>query len=164
VRAEEVRERRVQAVEPHDRLRAFVAVVVPAPAGGDDEVAGTHPDALATDGRVGALALYDETQRVGGVPVRGRDLARQDRLQPGEERGRDEARPGQGRVFEHEHAPLGLPRRYQLAGAHEKRPRVAPSPDRGLGRGAGLEARDALPQRLQAERGDLLRESRQIRA
>src|SRR5262245_3681610 len=63
-----------------------MAVVVPGPAGGENEVSGMHRNALARDLGVGAFALDDETQRIGRVPVRGRDLAGLDHLKPAIER------------------------------------------------------------------------------
>ena len=39
-----------------------------------------HVEALAVDDRVGALAVQHHAERVGGVAVRARDLARQDHL------------------------------------------------------------------------------------
>jgi len=80
VRAEEIRESGVEAVQPNDGGRAVVAVVVPGPARRDDKIAGTHGDTLAVDRGVSALALHHEAQGVGRVAVRGRDLAGQDRL------------------------------------------------------------------------------------
>ena len=145
MRAEEIREGGIEAVQPHHGLRAEIAVIVPGPARRHDEVARTHRDALAVDRSIGTLALHDETQRVGCMAVRGGVLAGQDRLQPGVQGRCDEGRSGQHGVLEHQHSPLGLLSRDQLAGAHEEGPSVLPAPDRGSSRGAGRKAHHPLP-------------------
>src|SRR5262249_17559316 len=59
--AEELAERIVERVQPNHRRWAEMAVVVPGPAGGENEVSGIHRNALALDRGVGAFALDDET-------------------------------------------------------------------------------------------------------
>ena len=75
----------VSSAWAHHRRGAVIAVVVPGPGRRYDEVAGLHWKLLARDRGVGALALDDEAQRARRVPMRRRDLARQDDLQPGEQ-------------------------------------------------------------------------------
>src|SRR5580658_3664494 len=52
-RIEQVYDRYIQAVEPDDGVGTIVSVIVPRPAGGDDEVAPRHLRALAVNRRVG---------------------------------------------------------------------------------------------------------------
>src|SRR5258706_2278714 len=82
LRGEGLHDADVEAVHPYHRLVAGVAVVVEGPRGRDDEIARPHGGALAVDRRVGARALDDEAQRRLRMAVAGRDLARQDELQP----------------------------------------------------------------------------------
>lgn len=74
-------ERKTQAVEPDDQVFALVAVVVPIPWRGEDDVPALHGDLLAFDSRESILSLDDEPQRERGVSVRGGCLARQDELE-----------------------------------------------------------------------------------
>ncbi len=75
----ELQHRNVQAIEPDNRGIGFkspvVAVVMPGPAGGDDEVTGLHLCALAVHRGVGSVAFDDKTQRALGVAVAGRTSA-----------------------------------------------------------------------------------------
>jgi hypothetical protein len=57
-----------------------MTMVVPAPIRGKYEIARPHRHALALDSRVGAFALDNEAQRIGRMPVGGRDLAGLDHL------------------------------------------------------------------------------------
>ncbi len=149
-RAEEARERRVEAVEPDHRRGAEIAVVVPGPGRRHHEVAGLHRQLLAGDRRVGALALDDEAQRARRVAVRRRDLARHDDLQPGEQRIADEGGAAQARILQAQHAARRLLLGDEVAGAQELRPHLVVAPVRGHAFGAGLEPADPLPQREQA--------------
>ena len=149
-RAEEARERRVEPVEPDHRRGAEVAVVVPGPGRRHHEVAGLHRQLLAGDRRVGALALDDEAQRARRVAVRRRDLARHDDLQSGEQRIADEGGAAQGRIFQAQHAALGLLLGDEVAGAHELRPHLGVAPVRRHAGRAGLQSAGPLPQREQA--------------
>ena len=88
-RVEERDDRDVEAVEPHHRLIARVAVVVPRPGRRDDEVAGMHRDALAVDRGIRAGAFDHEAQRRLRVAVARRDFAGHDELQAGIEAVRD---------------------------------------------------------------------------
>ena len=151
VRTQHARERRIEPVEPHHRGGSEVAVIVPGPARRHHEIPGRIVVALAVDRGIGALAFHDEAQRVRRVPVRRRDLARQDRLQAGEQRRRDEGRSRQCRVLQHEHAPLGFARGDQLGAAHQERPDVGPAPDRRHRRRAGPAAHLPLPERFHVQ-------------
>ena len=72
--------RNVQAIEPIGRLVAVVTVAMPAVAGGQHDVAGLHRRLLAVDHRIDPLPSRMTAQRVRGMAVRRRDLARQDHL------------------------------------------------------------------------------------
>ena len=85
-RFEEIDLRKVEHVEPQHRLVRRIAVVMRRPVGGDDEIAGRHEGFLALDRGVGALAVEHEADRRGDMPMRRRDLARQDHLHAGKER------------------------------------------------------------------------------
>jgi hypothetical protein len=82
---QQIHELHVEPVEPDHRLLGLVAVVVPGPGRGDDEIAGLHQGPLAIDGGIGPVPLDDKAQRRLRMAVRRRDLARHDELQPGEQ-------------------------------------------------------------------------------
>ena len=84
-RLEEVDLGKIEHVEPQHRLLRGIAMIVRRPVGGNDEIAGRHVGLLALDCSVGALAVEHEADRRGDVPVRGRDLARQDHLHAGKQ-------------------------------------------------------------------------------
>ena len=127
-RVKETQHRDVEAIKPHDGLSAGVAMVVPGPAGRDDEIAGLHRDAFAVHRRIGALAVHDETQRGLRVPVRWRHLARQDQLQTGIERLRDARLSAQRGVLEDQHATHGLLGGDEPPCILKRRPHVGPRP------------------------------------
>ena len=107
-----------------------VAVVVPGPGRGDDEIARLHRGALAVDRGIGAVPLDDEAQRRLRVAMRRRDLARHDQLQPGEQRAGDRRLAAEAGVHQHQHAARRLLRGDQAARLHQIRPHVAVMPDR----------------------------------
>lgn len=103
-----VDQRVVEGVEPDHGGVALVGVVVPVPAGGEEQVAGGHEDPFAVDRGPGAVAFEDEAEGVGGVPVGLRGLAGQDDLQArveGVDRGRG---VGQAGVDEHQDPSFGF--------------------------------------------------------
>ena len=134
-RVEELHDRDIQTVEPEHRRRALVAVVVPGHRRRDDEVAVVHERAFAVDGRVRAVALEDEPECALGVPVGGRDLARQQVLH----RDRDGVASGALRhagVVEAQDAPLGAAAgRHELRRPPHQRLDVLPAPDGRAHRG-----------------------------
>ncbi len=134
------------------------AVIVPGPGRRDDEIAGVHRRALAIDGGIGAAALDHKTQRRLRVAVRRRDLARQDQLQPGEQRAGDLRLPRVTRIFQDQHAAGRLHRADQPARLHQQRPHLAViSPEMrhaGVVRLGGDEMVQLLPQRRQMTRRD----------
>jgi hypothetical protein len=91
-------------------------MVVPGHRRRDDEVARLHRGALAVDGGVGALAFEHEAQRRLAVAMRRRNIARDDHLNAGKQRGRDPGLAAQAGILQHQHAPLGFLGRDQLAG------------------------------------------------
>jgi hypothetical protein len=104
----------VQPVEPHHDPVAGMGVIVPVPAGGEEEVARSHGHALAVHRGVGAIASDDEPERCGGVSVGLRGLPRHEDLDPGEE-GVDSGRwLGQRWIDQHQHAALRLDHRQCL--------------------------------------------------
>ncbi len=113
-----------------------------------------HVHLLAFDRGVRAVALDDEAQGEGRMPVRARDFARQDRLQPGEQRvGR--LRRLERRVDEHEDAPFRLGGAHQLRRPRAQRPDLVVAPDGRDGLGSGLarrEGREHRPQRFRVVR------------
>ena len=79
---QQVHQRYIQAVQPDDWFARFIAVVVPGPVGGQNQVAGRHWDPVPVDGGVTAVAIDDEAQRGRGVPVGPGGLSWHDDLQP----------------------------------------------------------------------------------
>ncbi len=102
-RVEQAHDRDVEPVEPDHRLVGLVAMVVPGPGRCDHEIAGQHRRALAIDRGIGALSLDNEAQCRLGVAVRRRHFARQDQLQPGEQRMGDRGLALEPGVFEDQH-------------------------------------------------------------
>jgi hypothetical protein len=145
--AEELTERIVKRIEPDHRRIAKMTMVVPAPTRGKYEIARPHRHALALDSRVGAFALDNEAQRIGRMPVGGRDLAGLDHLHAAKERICNVSGTGQPGIFQHEHAPLGLLRRNELDRSHKMRAYVPVAPDCRQRSRARPHARRALPQR-----------------
>src|SRR6516164_1262246 len=86
---EHLDDRNVEPIKPKNRVAARVAVIVPGPRRRNDEIALMHDRALTIDGRVGAFALENETQRGLGVTVSRRDLTGHDQLHAGVKIGRD---------------------------------------------------------------------------
>src|SRR4249920_1235499 len=78
--AEMINQRHVEPVEPDHHAFVFLAVIMPGPGWGHDEVARMHVGALAIDGGVGTAAFDDEAKRRLGMPVRRCDLAALDEL------------------------------------------------------------------------------------
>jgi hypothetical protein len=126
----EIDRRRIEHVEPQHRLVRRVAVVVRGPIGGDDEIARRHERLLALDRRVGALAIEHEADRGGDMAMRRRDLARHDHLDAGKQRIGDPRLPAQRRVFQDQHAALGLFGGDQAARFHDQGFDVVEMPDR----------------------------------
>jgi len=74
-------QRQVKNIKPCRRLVGVVDVVVPLPLRGGDEVVVVHREFLARDDRLHLLVAVDgEPERARRVAVRGRGLARGDRL------------------------------------------------------------------------------------
>ena len=115
----------------------LVAVVVPGPGRGDDEIAGLHRRALAVDRGIGAVPLDDEAQRRLRVAVRRRDLARQDQLQPGEQRAGDRGLALETRVFSISTRRVASCAVISPPDLHQVRPHLAVMPDRRHARGRG---------------------------
>src|SRR5215472_2746806 len=67
-----------------------------------------HRGSFPIHGRVGADSLDHETQRRLSMAVTGGDFSWQDELEPRVERVRDRRAPSQPRIFQHQHASLGL--------------------------------------------------------
>jgi hypothetical protein len=121
---------RVEDVEPHDRLRAFVDVLVPGPARREHEITDGHRTRFAVDDRRGALAVEDEADRVHRVPVRSGGLTRREDLQTGVEvhdrgGGAGLARLG---IDQREDAPFGDVHPAQLERAADQARHRAPRP------------------------------------
>ena len=149
VGAEIAVQRRIERVEPHDRRAALVHMLVPGPARRDDEIAFRHRAALAVDHGRGAVALDHEAQRVHGVAMRPRRLARHQDLQCGRQ-----IRGGAGRVAvrlgidQREHAPLDRRHRGHRHGGLDQRLELAPLPQMGARTAvAHLVGDRVLPQR-----------------
>src|SRR6185436_2744131 len=119
LRREGLHDADIEAVHPYHGLIPRVAVVVPGPRRGDDEVARAHRGALAIDRGIGTRALHDEAQRRLGMTVARCDLARQDELQAGVEALRHARLAAHARVLEDEHAPDRFLRGDELARLHE---------------------------------------------
>ena len=158
-RAQQFDDLDVEPVEPDHRLLRLVAVIVPGPGGGDDEIAGLHRGALAVDGGIGAVTLDDEAQRRLRMTMGRRDFAGQDQLQPGKQRAGDRGLPLQSRIFQDQDAALSLLRRDQPAGLHQMRPDLLIAPQRRdarRGRLGGDERMQLLPERRQVGGSDPL--------
>ena len=130
--------RDVEPVEPEHRLVGVVAVVVPGHVGRDDEIAGRHEGTLAVHGRVRALAFEHEAQRRLRVAVGGGHLVRHDELHAGIERGGDLGLAAHARVFQDQHAPLGLLGGDQRAGLQHGLADLVEAPQRRLAAALGL--------------------------
>ena len=130
-RLEKPRQRHVEAVEPVGLLGAVVAVAVPAPARGEDDVAGLHRMLVAVDHRVSALRVEDHAQRVRRMAVRARLLAGQDRLVGRDQRAQGGVVVAGNRVAHHEVAPLGAVGADQAAGGLHRPFRLGVAPVRG---------------------------------
>ena len=134
-------------------------MIVRRPIRGDDEITRRHECLFALDGGIGALPVEHETDRGRGVPMRGRNLARQDHLDPGKQRVGGAGFAAQRRIFQDQHAALGLLGGDQTAGFHDQRFHVAEMPDRGLAarrRLVGHERVHDLPQRPHIVLGDAI--------
>ena len=81
-------------------------MVVPAPVGGQDEIARVHRNALAIDDRVAAPSLDDQAQRRRGMAVGPGNLARHHDLDVGDERVAGD--PGQFGVGQAQYPAFGL--------------------------------------------------------
>jgi hypothetical protein len=125
-------------------------VVVPCARRRDDEVARMHRRALAVDRRIRAFAFDDEAQRGLRMAMRGRDLARQDELQPAIERARDRRLAAQAGILEHEDAALRFLRRDEPAGLEHVRTDGFVAPERrhaGRPRLGNHEVAEHVPER-----------------
>ena len=76
----EPEERKVEGVEPNDRLIALVAVVVPVPSGGDDDITPLQGNLLTLYGGE-TLAVDDEPDGKGNMAVSRGSFARVDELE-----------------------------------------------------------------------------------
>ena len=112
-------ERHVERIEPDDRAAALVNVLVPGPGRREDQVALLHRTGLAVDDGGRAGSLEHEPQRVHGVAMRPRLLARQQDLDVGGERARGLllVLALGNRRHELQHAPFDRLRRGDLDGA-----------------------------------------------
>jgi hypothetical protein len=107
-RTKELAEGGIKRVKPDRRRRTEMAVIMPAPARGQNQIAGLHDDPLSFYRRVGALTLDNEAQCVLRVSMCRRDLAGSDHLQPAKQRVGDEAGFRESRILQHQHAAFGL--------------------------------------------------------
>ena len=119
-RIEQIDDRHIESVEPHHRLISRVAMIMKCPRRRNDEIARMHRDLLAVDRRVGPLALNNETQGRGRVPVAGGYLARQDQLQAGIKTGCNLGAPSNTWVLQHQHAAFRFVRGNQRPGLHQQ--------------------------------------------
>src|SRR5438874_2542542 len=72
---EELPHGNVQSNKPRDRVVGLIAMVMPGPGRGDNEITLVHDGTLAVNRRVRAGALQHEAQCTLRMPMRGRDLA-----------------------------------------------------------------------------------------
>ena len=107
-RAKLADQRDVEPVEPDHRDVAVMAVIVPHPGRGEDQVADFHISLFAVDGGIGTGTLDDETQCAGRMTVCRRDFARHDELEPSIERFRNAGTTFKTGVLQHQHAAFGL--------------------------------------------------------
>ena len=154
-------QRQVEHVEPDHRPLALVTVFVPQAGRRQDQVAVLHRAHVAADDGARALAFDDDARRVRRMAVVGRRLARQHQLHAkvDDARGLQVVEAAAG-IRQHQHAPLGLFHRRQLAGAQQEGADGLPAPLR-YRRGAGRAARrqqgtQAGPQRHQVGGGERL--------
>ena len=151
--------RSVQTVQPDDRFVRRVVVVVPHPARREDEVARRHAEALAVLHGEGAIALDDEPDGRGRVPVGRRDLARPHDLDGGRHGlgGPGDARLLQPWVAHGERAPLAAAlEAFELARLVCELTHHGPPPDGRRDLGALLRLGVHHPQREDVDRLDLL--------
>ena len=143
-------QRHVERIEPDDRVGALMHVLVPGPGRREDQIALVHPTRLAVDDGGRARAFQHEAQRVHGVTVRARLLARQQHLEIGADgfRGLPPFVLVVARRDELQHPPLDRLRRGDLDGAGDQRTDVLPRPKVGrLGRRRRPVRELVLPQR-----------------
>ena len=130
-----------------------VPMVVPRPAGCDDEVARVHLSSLTIDRCVGTAAFHHKTQRALSVPMAWGHFTRQDDLQTSVERLRDAGLAFEGWVFKYQNPAHSFFSCYQLARLHKVRSNVTVPPvswhARSVG-GSWHQGVQNLPQRAHA--------------
>ena len=142
----------VEPVQPENRLVALIAMVMPGPGRGDNEITLVHDGTLAIYRRVRAGALQHETQRTLRMPMRRRDLAGQHQLHAGIEVCGDLRLTAKSGVFKYKNATLGFLCRNQSPRLQHRRANVAEAPARRLARTAWFrrdEIGERQPQRRQ---------------
>ena len=143
-RFEQMDQRHVEPVEPVGRPVAVMAVAVPLPARGQHDVPGVHRRLDAVDRRIGAFGVDDDPERVRGVAVRARGLARQDHLVGRDQRAGGGDAGGIDRVAHHEVAAFGEFGVDQPPRRVERRPAFVVAPMRRREAGGGFAAQDRL--------------------
>ena len=130
-------------------------MIVPSPAGGDDEVAGLHGGALAIDSGECAAAFHNEAKCTLGVAVAGGHFAGQNQLQTRiQSLGNAGFAPNAG-VFQNQHAAYRLFSSDEFACTHQIGPHLFITPQGGQARRLGVhwhEVVQHLPQRGEVER------------
>ena len=151
---QELHDGNVQAIQPEDRLLAWVAVVVPGHRWGDDEITLVHDGLFAVDGGVCAAAFQHEAQGGLGVAVGGRHFTGEHQLDAGVEVRGDAGLAAQARIFQHQNTALGFLGGDQTARLHHGGADVGEAPG-GRAAWAARFRRDKVGERG-PERGEVL--------
>ena len=128
-------QRKVQTIEPNDRLFRIVGVVVPGELGRENQIAGFHDALLAIYGRVSAVALNHEAQRRRRVAVGARVFTGLDVLERDLDRVRREGvRAIETRIDQPHYPPLAVLQADHFTGAHQTVVNILPLPQTRLHR------------------------------
>ena len=100
--------RNIETIQPDNRVGRWIAMIVPAPVGRENQVERMHRRPLTIDGGVGAAAFHDKAQRRLAVAVTGSNLARQDQLKSGIKPWRNRGFARKAGIFHHQHASFRL--------------------------------------------------------
>ena len=150
-----INQRKIQTVHPHGWGVAQVSVVVIGPGWSENEVAGVHRRSLTFNGGICTIALHDQTQRSGCMPMRRRHLSWKNELKAGMKSVCDLGFILDSRIRENQHPPIRFFCGDQFAGFHEKRPHLFITPQCRNSLGPRLNRNDV--RKIFPERSGVLR-------
>src|SRR5215472_19088185 len=158
-RLEEAHHRKIEHIEPDDRLIGDVSVVVKRKARRDDEITSPHDASFTVDLSVGPLTVEDEADRGCGMQVTRRDLAGQDELNSAKQRIGRQTFAWHAWIFQNQHAAHRVLGGDEVAGRQHQPLRDLEAPDIWDTVGLGLladETPQLLPKRRHVMVGDLV--------